>query len=145
LAFLCRCRLAATLILLLAAGSAAAATPPPSLPPATAQPAPPAAPGPITGATLQGLDKSTARVTKFDAPLGQPVHFGTLTITVRDCRQHPPEETPESAAYVDIDEQRPGENAPEHLFSGWMFASSPAVSGLEHPVYDVWVLSCKAG
>ncbi len=93
-------------------------------------------------ALLQGLDKTTARVTKFDAPLGRPVHFGTLTITVRDCRKRPPEETPESAAFIDIQESKPGAPTPVQVFSGWMFASSPALSALEHPVYDVWVLDC---
>jgi len=96
-----------------------------------------------TIAVLQGLDKTTARVSTFEAAAGSTVHFGTLSITVRDCRKHPPEEDPESAAYLDIDEVYPGQAQPKHWFSGWMFASSPAVSALEHPVYDVWVLDCK--
>ena len=96
-----------------------------------------------TVAVLQGLDKTTARVTKFEAPVGQPVSFGTLRITVRDCRKRPPEEEPESAAYLDIDEVLQDKTAPKHLFSGWMFASSPALNSLEDPVYDVWVLDCK--
>lgn len=96
-----------------------------------------------TIAVLQGLDKTTARVSTFAAEAGTTVHFGTLSITVRDCRKHPPEEDPESAAYLDIDEVYPGQAQPKHWFSGWMFASSPAVSALEHPVYDVWVLDCK--
>jgi hypothetical protein len=111
--------------------------------PPSAAASPPAAPAPITSAVLQGIDKTTARVTKFEAPLGKPVHFGTLDIVVRDCREHPPEETPESAAFLDIDETLPGDTTPKHLFSGWMFASSPALSALEHPVYDVWVLACS--
>ena len=116
----------------------AVAAPAPDKPPAA-----PPAPEAITGAVLQGLDKTTARVTKFEARLGQTVPFGTLRVTVKDCRRHPPEETPESAAYLEIDEIRPGQATAEHLFSGWMFASSPAVSALEHPVYDVWVLACS--
>jgi hypothetical protein len=94
-------------------------------------------------ALLQGLDKITARVSKFEAPVGTPVQFGTLSIKVRDCEKNPPEETPESAAFVEIDERRPGE-VNLRVFSGWMFASSPALSALEHPVYDVNVLDCKA-
>lgn len=94
-------------------------------------------------ALLQGLNKITARVSKFEAPVGTPVHFGTLSIRVRDCERNPPEETPESAAFVEIDETRPGEKAAKRLFSGWMFASSPALSGLEHPVYDVVLLDCS--
>jgi hypothetical protein len=95
-----------------------------------------------TVAILQGLDKTTARVRTFDAPVGKPIAFGTLSITVRDCRKRPPDEEPESAAYLDIDELLPGQAQPKHWFSGWMFASSPAVSALEHPVYDVWVVDC---
>ncbi len=94
-------------------------------------------------ALLEGLDKITARVSKFEAPVGASVRFGTLSIRVRDCEKNPPEETPESAAFIVIDETRPGEDT-KRLFSGWMFASSPALSALEHPVYDVTLLDCKA-
>jgi hypothetical protein len=95
-------------------------------------------------ALLEGLDKITARVLKFDAPVDKPVQFGTLAIRVRDCEKNPPEESPESAAFLEIDEQRPGEDTARRVFSGWMFASSPALSALEHPVYDVVLLDCKA-
>ena len=94
-------------------------------------------------ALLQGLDKISARVSKFEASVGTPVRFGTLSILVRDCQKNPPEETPESAAFLEIDEIRPGE-AKIRVFSGWMFASSPALSALEQPVYDVNLLDCKA-
>ncbi len=94
-------------------------------------------------ALLQGLDKITARVSKFEAPVGAPVQFGTLAIRVRDCEKSPPEDAPESSAFVEIDETRPGETR-TRVFSGWMFASSPALSALEHPVYDVVLLDCKA-
>lgn len=93
-------------------------------------------------AVLQGMDKVTARVSTFLAPVGQTVRFGSLEIIVRQCDKRPPEETPESAAFVDIWEVRPGEAAAD-LFRGWMFASSPALNALEHPVYDVWVIDCK--
>jgi hypothetical protein len=69
------------------------------------------------------------------------VHFGTLEIIVRTCHKLPPEETPETAAFLDIWEVKNGEAAAP-LFRGWMFASSPALSALEHPVYDVWVIDC---
>jgi hypothetical protein len=95
-------------------------------------------------ALLQGLDKITARVSKFEAPVGAPVRFGTLSIRVRDCEKNPPEEAPESAAFIEVDEMRPGDDKARRLFSGWMFASSPALSALEHPVYDVNLLDCKA-
>ena len=94
-------------------------------------------------AVLQGLDKITARVSKFEAPVGAPVQFGTLAIRVRDCEKSSPEDTPESAAFLEIDESRQS-NVRTRVFSGWMFASSPALSALEHPVYDVILLDCKA-
>ena len=101
-----------------------------------------AASGDRNVAVLQALDKITARITTLEAPVGVPVAFGTLEIVARRCVTRPPEEPPESTAFVEIAERRPGE--PETaLFAGWMFASSPAVSSIEHPVYDVWVISCK--
>ncbi len=97
---------------------------------------------PGQAAILQGLDKVTARISTFEAPINQPVKFGSLDIVVRACNKRPVEETPESAAFIEIIEQLPGE-APKALFSGWMFASSPGLNPLEHPVYDVWVTDCK--
>lgn len=93
-------------------------------------------------AVLQGLNKITARVSTIEAPVDQAVRFGTLDITVKRCSKRPPEETPESTAYLEIRERRSGEKSVD-LFAGWMFASSPAVSAMEHPVYDVWVIDCK--
>ena len=93
-------------------------------------------------AVLQGLDKVTARVSTIDAPIDDRIRFGTLSIVVRNCRKTPPEERPETTAFLEIDDIRPGEQ-PVRLFSGWMFASSPALSALEHPVYDVWVIGCN--
>ena len=94
-------------------------------------------------AVLQGLNKITARVSKIEAPIDEMVRFGTLEITVRTCYKAPPEEPPESAAFLEIVDVKPGE-PPVDLLSGWMFASSPALSALEHPVYDIWVLDCRA-
>jgi hypothetical protein len=93
-------------------------------------------------AVLQGLDKVTARTSTFDSPIGTFVEFGTLKIIARKCDKRPPEETPESAVFLDISEIRPGE-PPVAVYRGWMFASSPALAAMEHPVYDVWVLDCK--
>ena len=95
-------------------------------------------------AVLQGLNKVTARVSAVEAPVDGTVLFGTLAITVRTCHKAPPEEPPESAAFLEIYDVKPGEQ-PVELFSGWMFASSPALSALEHPVYDIWVLDCRDG
>jgi hypothetical protein len=120
--------LAPALLMVAFGGSAAAQT--------TAQP--PAYPV----AVLQTLDKVTGRVRTVEAPVEQTVRFGTLDIMVRTCRKRPPEEQPESAAFLEVRDIKPGET-PKTLFTGWMFASSPAISALEHPVYDVWVLDCK--
>ncbi len=95
-----------------------------------------------TAAVVQVLDKVTARVKKLSATVDDPIHFGTLEITALDCRKNPPEDRPEAAAFLQIGETRKGEESVT-LFSGWMFASSPAVSALEHPVYDIVVLDCK--
>jgi hypothetical protein len=92
-------------------------------------------------AVLQGLDKVTARVTTLRAPVGQTVRFGTLQIKAAVCEKRPPEETPESAAFLDVVEQRAGQ-APADVFRGWMFASSPGLSPMQHPVYDLWVVDC---
>lgn len=91
---------------------------------------------------LRGLDKITGRAIDVLAPAGVPVRFGTLTITARYCYTVPPEEPPETNAFLQIDDGRPGEE-PKRMFSGWMFASTPALSALEHPVYDVWVITCR--
>jgi len=96
---------------------------------------------PYQTAVLQGLDKVTARVTTLQVNLGEVARFGTLEIIVRTCDKRPPEETPESAAFLDIWEVRPGEAA-IGLFRGWMFASSPGLNALEHPVYDLWLKDC---
>jgi len=97
----------------------------------------------VTGVLLRGLDKITARITTFEAPLEREVSFGTLRILAHTCRKRPPEETPEVAVFLEIEEERPGVEGRITLFSGWMFASSPALSALEHPVYDVWVIDCS--
>jgi hypothetical protein len=94
-------------------------------------------------AILQGLDKISARVSQIQAPVGSTVEFGSLSIAVRDCEASQPEDPPENAAFLQIYETPPGEEK-KRLFSGWMFSSSPALSGLEHPVYDVTLLGCKA-
>jgi hypothetical protein len=100
----------------------------------------PDAPGKRT-AELQGLDKVTARTQRFYAPVGQATRFGTLEITVADCLVNVPEAPPESVAYLTIVDNKPGQ-APEKLFAGWMFASTPSLSALDHGVYDVRVLAC---
>ena len=92
--------------------------------------------------TLRGLEKITGRPTNIVAPIGKPVNFATLTITARFCYSTPLSETPETAAFVQISDHRA--NQPERpIFSGWMYASTPGLNGMEHPLYDVWVIGCN--
>ena len=93
-------------------------------------------------AVLQGLDKITARVSTFEIEVGKVGDFGALNIKVKSCKKKPPMEPPEKVAFLVINDLKPGEKMIE-VFKGWMFASSPGLNGLEHPVYDVWVLDCK--
>jgi hypothetical protein len=98
---------------------------------------------PFAKVEMQGLDKVTARVSAFEAPVGGEIRFGTLAIAVRACLETPPTEAPESAAFLEIRDVGPSAGGDETGgFRGWMFASSPALSALEHPVYDVWVVGC---
>lgn len=94
-----------------------------------------------TSAKLQWLDKVTARTSTFTIAVGETKAMGSLRITLRACKENPPIEPPEAAAFLEVAEIKPGEQA-EPVFSGWMFASSPALSAMENPIYDVWVLSC---
>jgi hypothetical protein len=93
-------------------------------------------------AELQALDKVTARTTRLSATLDQPVGFGTLTIRLLACRARPADEVPDAAAFLEIRDSRAEATAPP-AFRGWMFANNPAVSMLEHPVYDIRVLECR--
>jgi hypothetical protein len=131
-----------------------AATKPANAVPAAAAPAPGATtdpqvpeppPAPPQGGTqlvMRGLDKITGRPTSITAAIGKPVHFATLTITARYCYSTPPSETPETAAFVQIEDHRPDQPS-RRVFSGWMYASSPGLNAVEHPLYDVWVISCN--
>ena len=91
---------------------------------------------------LQSLDKVSARTMTFEARVGSTVKFGSLYIKTQACRKAPPIDQPESAAFLQIWEVTPKDNQPHWVFSGWMFASSPALSSMDHPIYDVWVLDC---
>ena len=96
-------------------------------------------------ATIQALDKITARISTLRVPLDEAVDFGTLSVTVRRCAFHPPEEPPEDVAFLEVvDNGHDRTKPPRSVFTGWMFASSPAVSAMEHPVYDLTLLSCKS-
>lgn len=91
---------------------------------------------------LRGLDKISGQATNIFAPVGVPVKYATLTITARYCYSTPPIETPETTAFIQIDDHRPDAPA-KRIFSGWMLASSPSLNPVDHPLYDVWVISCR--
>lgn len=128
-------------------------------------------------AVFRGLDKVTARVWLFEAPVEQKVEFGKFEVLVHHCNKRPPEEPPNTTAFVEIDEKtaqsrpatvatvpattdeglegladtlvegaaEPGTPAADEkrIFNGWMFAQSPGLNGVEHPVYDIWLIDCK--
>lgn len=91
---------------------------------------------------LRALDKITARTISFTVAVGETVKFGDVYIRPQTCKEPPPIEDPESAAFLQIWE-KPSETESKWVFSGWMFASSPGLSAMDHPVYDVWVLDCE--
>ena len=93
-------------------------------------------------AVFSALDKITAVVTTIEVPIDQTVRFGTLNVTPRICYTRPPTEPPKTTAFVEVDEVRL-DGAKKRIFTGWMFASSPGLNGVEHPVYDVWLINCK--
>lgn len=90
---------------------------------------------------LRGVDKITGRVTTMNAVINQPFQFGTLTIVPQRCLTKPQEEMPENAVYLDIYENIT-DSPQKQIFKGWMFSSNPALSALEHPIYDIWLLNC---
>ena len=102
------------------------------------------------GVKLRALDKMTGNAQDIEVEVGKTVEFHGIGLTARACYQSPPEEQPpESAAFLEVFSTKPTTesetaDADPRLFSGWMFASSPGLNGLEDPVYDVWVISCTA-
>ena len=96
-----------------------------------------------TQARLQTLDKITARIATIEVATGVVASLGTLELYVHSCVFRPPEMPPDHAALLEIRAKSKTDAAGEVFFFGWMFASSPAVSALEHPVYDISVLSCS--
>lgn len=108
-------------------------------------------------AVLQTLDKITARTATVTIPVGKPQAVGPLFLDVKSCQKTPPSETPEAAAFLQVWEAKPipktkqqikeeaqSGGASQWVFSGWMFASSPALSSMNHPIYDVWLKDCIA-
>ncbi len=93
-------------------------------------------------AILQGLNKVTARAQELEAPIGSVTRFGTIEIVVHKCWKSAPTDRPENAALLEISEIKQNET-PQRIYSGWMFSSTPGISSLEHPFYDVTVVECK--
>ena len=97
---------------------------------------------PMNTAVLRGLDKVTGRIRTFSVPVGEIARFGKTFVSVEKCLKKPPEESPEDSVFMHVFEKTlQGENVT--LFSGWMFSSNPALSCMEHPVYDIWIIECR--
>lgn len=93
-------------------------------------------------AVFSGLDKISASITSFEVRVDSAVRFGTLIIRPRACYTRPPIEPPKTTSFVEIDEVQVDDTT-KRIFTGWMFADNPGLSGVEHPVYDVWLKDCK--
>jgi hypothetical protein len=92
-------------------------------------------------AVFAGLDKITGRTISFDAAIGETVQFGALQVTAHACYTRPPTEATNTDAFVEVDEVTlQGEI--KRIFTGWMFASSPGLHAVEHPIYDIWLTDC---
>lgn len=95
-------------------------------------------------AVFSGLDKITGRIIVFEVATDETVQFGSLQITERVCYTRPSTETPQTTTFIEVDEVDAA-NEYKRIFSGWMFAASPGLHGIEHPVYDIWLTGCKGG
>jgi hypothetical protein len=95
-------------------------------------------------AVFEGLDKITGRITSFDVAINETVQFGALQVTPKACYSRPPTETPQTDAFVDVDEVTLKGDI-KRIFTGWMFKASPGLHAVEHPIYDVWLIDCKGG
>jgi len=93
-------------------------------------------------AVFAALDKVTGRISHLEIPINKTVEFGALKVTPRVCDTRPPTETPHTSSFVEVDEVKlTGEV--QRIFTGWMFAESPGLHAVEHPVFDVWLTNCK--
>lgn len=95
-------------------------------------------------AVFAGLDKITGRIISFEVAVDETVQFGALQITPRVCWSRPPTEAPQTDAFTEVDEVT-FNNEYRRIFTGWMYASSPGLHGVEHAIYDVWLTDCKGG
>jgi hypothetical protein len=95
-------------------------------------------------AVFNGLDKITGRIIAFEVTINETVQFGSLQITPRICWSRPPTEQPQTTSFVEVDEIGRGTDY-RRIFTGWMFAASPGLHGIEHPIYDAWLTDCRGG
>ncbi|KQT79844.1 hypothetical protein ASG51_04240 [Methylobacterium sp. Leaf465] len=95
-------------------------------------------------AVFSGLDKITGRIVSFEVAVDETVQFGALQLTPRVCYSRPPTESPKTTGFLEVDEVTL-DNKYRRIFTGWMFASSPGLHAIEHPIYDVWLVDCKGG
>lgn len=95
-------------------------------------------------AIFSGLDKITSRIISFEVAIDETVQFGSLQITARVCYTRPATEAPQTTSFIEVDEIDTNSQY-KRIFSGWVFAASPGLSGVEHPVYDIWLIDCKGG
>ena len=93
-------------------------------------------------AVFAALDKVTARISKLPVPLNETQQFGSLKVTPRACYSRPPDEQPKTTTFVEVEEVML-DGQQKRLFTGWMFADSPGLNAVEHPVFDVWLTSCE--
>lgn len=93
-------------------------------------------------AVFSGLDKITGRIISFDVEIGETVQFGALQVVPRVCYTRPPTETPNTDAFIEVSEVTL-QGEVRRIFNGWMFATSPGLHAVEHPIYDIWLTDCK--
>ena len=94
-------------------------------------------------AVFSGIDKITGRITNFDVYIGETVQFGALQVTPKVCYSRDDAEAQKITSFVEVDEITLDRKI-RRIFTGWMFADSPGLNAVEHPVYDVWLVECKA-
>jgi hypothetical protein len=99
---------------------------------------------PNSSGVFAGLDKITGRITSFDVAINETVQFGALQVTPRACYTRPPTETPHTDAFIEVDEVTL-QGEVRRIYTGWMFAASPGLHAVEHPIYDIWLTDCKGG
>ncbi|WP_019223793.1 DUF2155 domain-containing protein [Bartonella rattaustraliani] len=93
-------------------------------------------------AVFSGLDKITGRTTRFEVPLGEVYQYGALRVTPRACYTSSKDEATRTTGFVEVDEISLDKKV-RRIFTGWMFADSPGLNAVEHPIYDVWLKDCK--